>query len=192
MEISYQQVGLDYLYLGYTHVLPYGFDHILFILGIFLLNSELKSVIIQCSVFTLAHSGTLALTATGCIMPEPRIIETLIALSILFVAIENIVHNKINSWRLLIIFLFGLLHGMGFANALREIGLSHTHFMLSLVSFNLGVEFGQITTILLAYFLVARWFGQKDWYNRRIVYPASGLIGCIAMYWTLERILLAN
>ena len=190
MEGTFIQIVKDYFQLGYTHVLPRGFDHILFIVGIFLLNSNLKSVIIQCSVFTLAHSITLGLAASGYILPNPQIVEPLISLSIFFVAIENILHNKINAWRLIVIFLFGLIHGMGFANAIKDIGLSKTHFFGSLLSFNIGVEFGQITIIIAAYFLIARWFGKKEWYYKRIVYPASGLIGCIAIYWTIERVLL--
>jgi hydrogenase/urease accessory protein HupE len=192
MELSSFQIARDYFQLGYTHVIPLGYDHILFILGVFLLNSHLKSVIIQCSVFTLAHSITLGLTATGFLMPDSRIIEPMIAISILFVAIENIFHNKINAWRLLIIFFFGLIHGMGFANAIKDIGLSKTYFLGSLLFFNIGVEFGQITIILSAYLLIAKWFGKKEWYNKRIVYPVSSLIGCIALYWTIERIFFAN
>lgn len=188
MEQSFPQIAVEYFQLGYTHVLPNGFDHILFILGIFLLNSNLETVIIQCSIFTLAHSITLGLTATGYIMPETRVIEPLIAISILFVAVENIFHNKINPWRLVIIFLFGLVHGMGFATAIKDIGLSQNHFLGSLLFFNVGVEFGQITIIILAYFTFAKWFNKKEWYNIRIVYPFSCLIGCIALYWTIQRI----
>jgi HupE / UreJ protein len=191
MQETFFQIGRNYFQLGYTHVIPLGFDHILFILGIFLLNSDIKSVIIQCSVFTLAHSITLGLAATGFILPDSRIIEPMIAISILFVAIENIFHNKINSWRLLIIFLFGLIHGMGFASAIGEVGLSRTHFLGSLLFFNIGVEFGQITIILAAYFFIAKWFGRKEWYYKRIVYPASSTIACISLYWTIERIFFA-
>ena len=182
------EIVKQYLLLGFTHVIPLGFDHILFILSIFFLNSNVKSVIVQCSVFTIAHSFSLALTAAGYIIPPSQIIEPLIALSILFTSIENIVHDKINTYRLVIIFLFGLIHGMGFASALKEIGLPPTHFWASLISFNIGVEFGQITIILLAYFLISKWFSKKFWYKQRIVYPLSSIIGCIALYWTIERI----
>jgi len=188
MNGTFFQMAEDYCQLGYTHVVPYGFDHILFILGIFLLNSNLKSVVLQCSVFTVAHSITLGLAATGFIIPNSKIIEPLIAVSILFVAIENIYNNKINASRLAVIFLFGLVHGMGFATAIKDTGLSATHFLSSLLFFNIGVEFGQITVILMAYFTIARWFGKKDWYYKRVVYPASSLIGCIALFWTIERI----
>jgi hypothetical protein len=181
----------EYLRLGFTHVIPLGFDHILFILSIFFLTSNVRAVIIQCSVFTIAHSLSLALSASGYLIPNSNIIEPLIALSILFTAIENIIHDKVNPWRLLIIFLFGLIHGMGFATALKEIGIPETHFIATLLFFNIGVELGQLAVILSAYFLVSKWFSKKPWYKERIVYPISSVIGCIALYWTIQRILMS-
>ena len=178
-----------YIQLGFTHVIPLGFDHILFILTLFFLNSKIKSVVIQCSVFTIAHSLSLGLAASGLIMPNAAFIEPLIALSILFTAIENIVSTKVNPFRLLIIFAFGLIHGLGFATALKEIGIPKEQFISSLLSFNFGVELGQIVVIFSAYFLISKWFKDKVWYKERIVYPISCIIGCIALYWTIERIL---
>jgi len=178
-----------YLKLGYTHVIPLGFDHILFILTLFFLNSKLKTVVLQCSVFTLAHSLTLGLVASGLFMPNVKIIEVLIALSILFTAVENIVTNTINPFRILIVFAFGLVHGMGFANALLETGLPKEQFISSLLSFNFGVELGQLVVIVSAYFLVSKWFSNKVWYKERIIYPISVIIGCVAFYWTIERVL---
>lgn len=179
---------LNYLSLGFTHVLPYGFDHILFILSIFLLNSKLKSVIIQCSIFTLAHSISLGIAAYEIIIPNPNFIEPLIAISILFTSLENIFHSKVYSYRLIIIFVFGLIHGLGFATALKVIGIPKRDFFTSLISFNFGVEIGQIVVLLLAYLLISRWFSHKVWYKERVVYPISSLICCIALYWTIERI----
>ena len=183
-------VIINYLELGFTHVIPLGFDHILFILTLFFLNSKLKSVLFQCSVFTLAHSLTLGLVAFGLLLPDVKIIEALIALSILFTAIENIITNKINPFRLLIVFVFGLVHGMGFANALLETGLPKGQTGTALVFFNIGVELGQITIILLAYFLIAKWFSAERWYKEKLVYPLCTIIGCIALYWTIERMLI--
>lgn len=184
------EVVFQYLKLGFSHVIPLGFDHILFILTLFFLSSKIKTVVLQCSVFTVAHSLSLALCASGLILPNSNVIEPLIALSILFTAIENIVQDKINPWRIVIIFSFGLIHGMGFANALSAIGLPKNQFLTSLLSFNLGVEIGQISIILGAYFLISKWFSDKIWYKNRIVYPISSLIACVALYWTIERILL--
>lgn len=186
--MSIIEILKQYLILGFTHVIPLGFDHILFILSIYFLNSNIKSVIIQCSIFTIAHSLSLGITAAGYIVPNTIIIEPLIAMSILFTSIGNIVNTKIDAYRLLIIFIFGLIHGMGFASALKEIGLPSHNFLSALFSFNIGVEFGQITIILLAYFLISKCFSKYDWYEPRIVFPISCAIGCIALYWTIERI----
>ena len=136
----------------------------------------------------MAHSISLGLAAAGYIIPNSSFIEPLIAISILFTSIENIVHDKLNPWRLSIIFLFGLIHGLGFATALKNTGLPEAHFFTSLISFNIGVEMGQITIILLCYFLISKWFSKKTWYKTVIVYPLSSIIGCIALYWTIGRI----
>ena len=178
-----------YFQLGFTHVIPLGFDHILFILTLFFLSSNIKTMLIQCSIFTLAHSISLALASSGWINPNATIVEPLIALSILFTAIENIVHDKINPWRLFLIFGFGLIHGLGFAKALSEIGMPKNQFFTSLFSFNIGVEMGQITVIIAAYFIISKWFSNKIWYKERVVYPISTVIACVALYWVIERIL---
>jgi hypothetical protein len=183
---------IKYLQLGFIHVIPTGFDHILYILCLFVFSSNVKTVLLQCSVFTVAHSLSLGLAATGFIMPNSSIIEPIIAASILFTAVENIIHSKINAGRIFLIFGFGLIHGLGFANALNEIGLPKNQFLTSLLSFNLGVELGQLTVILAAYFLISKWFNKKHWYKERIIYPISSIIGCIALYWTIERILFVN
>ena len=190
--MSYFETINTYFQLGFTHVIPLGFDHILFILTLFFLSSNIKTVIIQCSVFTFAHSLSLGIAASGFIIPNANIVEPLIAVSILFTAIENIVHGKINPWRIALIFGFGLIHGLGFANALKEIGLPKNPFLSSLLSFNIGVELGQITIILAAYFLFSKWFSNKIWYKERIVYPISSIIACVALYWTIERIVFPN
>lgn len=190
--MTYFEILIQYLQLGFSHVIPMGLDHILFILSLFFLSSNIKTVLIQCSVFTIAHSMSLGLISAGFIMPNSSIIEPLIAASILFTAVVNIFHSKLNACRIFIIFGFGLIHGMGFANALKEIGLPKNQFLSSLMCFNLGVELGQITVIFVAYFLVSKWFSKKVWYKKCIVYPISSVIGCIALYWTIERILFIN
>jgi hypothetical protein len=187
-KLSKVDVAWIYLKLGYTHIIPYGFDHILFVLGIFFLNPKLKPVIWQATAFTVAHSITLGLAMYGVIKPISSIVEPIIALSIVFVAVENMITSELKPWRILIVFCFGLIHGMGFASALNSLGLPPGDFFSSLISFNVGVELGQLTIILLAFFLVGKWFGDREWYRRRIVYPVSGIIGAIALYWTIERI----
>ncbi|MBC7923168.1 MAG: HupE/UreJ family protein [Ferruginibacter sp.] len=180
-------VAWAYLKLGFMHILPLGYDHVLFVLSLFLLNPRLKSVLWQATAFTVAHSITLGLAMTGVIDPPAHLIEPFIALSIAFVAAENIFTDELKWWRTLVIFGFGLLHGCGFAGVLGELGLPANHFFTALLSFNVGVELGQVTVILAAYLLVGRWFGRKSWYRQRIVFPLSAVIAVVALYWTIER-----
>ena len=188
VPFSVWQIIVAYLKLGFSHVIPLGFDHILFILGIFFLNANVKSVIIQCSVFTIAHTITLGLTASGYIVPIANIVEPIIALSIAFVALENLFHQKLKIWRIGLVFLFGLVHGMGFALAIKEIGLPQNYFLGALVSFNIGVELAQILIIFLAYFLLVKWVKNEVWYLKIIVIPISIAISCIGVYWVFERV----
>ncbi len=181
-------IGWVYLKMGFSHIIPLGFDHILFILGVFLLKPNLKTVIWQATTFTIAHSITLGLAIYGFIRPQPAIIEPVIALSIIFIGIENIITKDLKWWRLLVIFLFGLIHGCGFAGVLAQAGLPENDFLLGLVSFNVGVEAGQITVILIAYFAFGKWFADKSWYRKGITIPVSLCISLIAFYWTIERV----
>lgn len=188
-KLSKTGIGWIYLRLGYTHILPQGYDHVLFVLGIFFLNPNLKSVLWQATAFTVAHSITLGLAMYGLIKPPGLVIEAIIALSIVFVAVENIFTTELKWWRILIVFCFGLVHGCGFASALTQLGLPPNDYFLSLIAFNIGVELGQVTVILIAFFLVGKWFSQRQWYRQRIVVPVSLCIGVIALYWTIERTL---
>jgi len=186
-ELSQTGVGWVYLKLGFTHIIPLGLDHILFVLSIFFLSPRLSTVLWQASAFTVAHSITLGLAMYGYIKPLPAVIEPIIALSIFFVAIENILVQQLKPSRILIVFLFGLVHGMGFAGALTALGLPPSSYMVSLLSFNVGVELGQVAVILGAYLLAGRWFSGKSWYRRRVVTPVSAMIALVALYWTIER-----
>jgi hypothetical protein len=186
--MSGTHAALVYLGLGYQHILPLGFDHILFVLSLFLLSPRLKPVLWQATAFTIAHSVTLGLAMYHVIKPPSNIVEPLIALSILYVALENIFSPRLKASRIGVVFLFGLVHGMGFAGALGKLGLPQNAYLISLVMFNLGVELGQITVILTAYFLLARRFGQKPYYRKRIVIPLSILIAVVAGFWTVQRI----
>ena len=161
-----------YLVLGYEHIIPLGFDHILFILCVFFLNTNIKQIILQASMFTVAHSITLGLAMYGIIKPPANIVEPLIALSIVFLAVENIYSNKVKPWRMVMVFLFGMVHGMGFAGALSQLGMPQNAFATALISFNVGVELGQLSIILLMYFCVAKLFAGRLWYRKRIVVPA--------------------
>ncbi len=187
-NLSIGNITWTYLKLGFTHILPLGLDHILFVLSLYLLNPTIRQVLWQTAAFTLAHSITLALAIYGIITPDPSIVEPLIALSIVMVALENFFSESVSVYRIILIFCFGLVHGLGFSGVLSELGMPKDQFINALISFNVGVEIGQITVILIAYFLVVKWFKNKIWFRKRVVYPISGLIAIIAFYWTIERI----
>jgi HupE / UreJ protein len=180
---------LTYLMIGFKHVIPLGYDHILFILSLFFLNSKLKTAIIQCSIFTLAHSFTLGLVALGYLNFNTTIIESIIALSIFIVALENLFQPQLNWWRLSLVFAFGLVHGMGFASALQEVGIPKEAFISSLVGFNCGVELAQIALIVVCYFGIAKWWSDKSWYQTKLVNPLSICISGIALIWSIQRFL---
>ena len=181
------EIARQYLWLGYTHILPKGLDHILFVLGLFLLSPRLKPLLLQVTAFTIAHSITLGLSIYGVLSLPSRIVEPLIALSIVYVAIENVITRELKPWRLALVFMFGLLHGLGFAGVLRELGLPRGEFLTALLTFNVGVELGQLTIIAAALLIVAPFMGQS-WYRRRIVIPASCAIAAIGVYWTITRL----
>jgi hypothetical protein len=184
------QTFVDYIPVGFDHILPKGLDHILFVLGLFFLSTRLRPLIWQVSAFTLAHTVTLALGALGVVTIPGSIVEPLIAASIVYVAVENIFARGLNPWRPAVIFGFGLLHGLGFASVLGEFGLPSGQFVPALIGFNIGVELGQLTVIALAFLAVGYWFGQKDWYRARISVPASVSIAAVGAYWFIERVFL--
>ncbi len=186
-KLSKTDVAFIYLQLGFTHIIPLGIDHILFVLSLFLLNTKLKSIIWQATAFTVAHSITLGLAMYGIISTPSYIVEPIIALSIMFVAIENIITDKLKPTRILIVFAFGLIHGLGFAGVLTELGLPQKQFLNALITFNIGVELGQISVILTAWLLFGKWFSNKPWYRKCIVNPLSTIIAVIALYWTIQR-----
>ena len=187
-KMSRSDAAFLYVKLGYQHILPLGLDHILFVLSLFLLNPQLKPILWQATAFTVAHTVTLGLSMYKLINPPASIVEPLIALSILYVALENIFSTKLKATRIGIVFLFGLIHGMGFASALGQLGLPQNAYFTSLLMFNLGVELGQITVILSAWSLLAKWFGDKPYYRKYIVIPLSVVISAIAAYWVVQRI----
>jgi hydrogenase/urease accessory protein HupE len=177
-----------YLRLGFTHILPGGLDHVLFVLGIYLLSGRTRNVLWQVSAFTAAHSITLGLSLYGVVAVSPNVVEPLIALSIAYVAIENVFLSELKSWRVALVFAFGLLHGMGFAGALKELGLPRSEYLTALLTFNAGVEAGQLTVIATAFLLVGWRFAHRTWYRGAIVIPASVAIAGTAVYWAIQRL----
>lgn len=186
--VSHLAVARQYLVLGFTHILPKGLDHILFVLGIFLLSTRWKPLLAQVTAFTVAHSITLGLSMYGIVSLPSSVVEPLIALSIVYVAVENLLTRELHSWRVAVVFGFGLLHGLGFAGVLRDLGLPRAGFATALVTFNVGVELGQLAVIGLAFLLVASWARRRAWYRRRVVVPASLAIAAVGLFWTVQRV----
>ena len=177
-----------YVALGFEHIIPEGFDHILFVTGLFLLSCRLKSLLTQVSAFTVAHSITLALGIYGILRIPPWIVEPIIAASIVFIAIENLATDRLHKWRPALVFGFGLIHGLGFAGVLAEIGLPREDFVSALVGFNVGVELGQLTVIGTCFLAVGLWFRNRVWYRIAITQPASLAIAAVGAYWFVERV----
>jgi hypothetical protein len=181
---------VEYIPVGFDHIVPKGLDHILFVLGIFFLGAGWRALIWQISAFTLAHTVTLALGALEIVVISGSIVEPLIAASIVFVAVENLMTTSLNKWRPVIIFGFGLLHGLGFASVLGDFGLPEGQFIPALIGFNIGVEVGQLTVVAVAAILLTLPFGRFDWYRRAIAMPASIFIALVGAYWFIERVFL--
>ena len=182
------QTILNYIAVGFTHIVPHGLDHILFVLGLYLLSASWRPLLLQVTAFTVAHSVTLGLGLYGYVAVPSSIVEPMIALSIVYVAVENIMSSQLTVWRPFIVFGFGLLHGLGFASVLQEVGLQRSDYAMGLIGFNIGVELGQLTVILTAFLLTGYWFREKSWYRQRIVWPASAAIALVGAFWAVERI----
>ena len=178
----------NYLSVGFVHIVPKGLDHILFVVGLFLLTPRLHALSLQVTAFTLAHSVSLALGIYGLVGVPAAIVEPLIAASIVFVSVENLFTDRIHRWRPVAVFAFGLLHGLGFAGVLAEIGLPQSQFVTTLIGFNLGVELGQLAVIAICFLCVGLWFRHRHWYRRAITKPASGAVALIAVFWFVQRI----
>jgi hydrogenase/urease accessory protein HupE len=186
-EKSAIEITIEFTQLGFLHILPRGLDHILFILGLFLFSRSLRPLLWQVTMFTLAHTVTLGLATAGYIELSPRIVEPLIALSIAYVGFENVFSTQLHRHRLVLVFAFGLLHGMGFASVLAEFELPKDAFFTSLLSFNVGVELGQLAVITLAWSLLG-WFMKSPDYRRIVIIPGSLIIGVTGAIWTIERL----
>ncbi len=156
------QTFVNYIPVGFDHIVPLGLDHILFVLGLFFLSTRMGPLLWQVSAFTLAHTITLALAALGYVTVPGSIVEPLIALSIVYVAVENLFTDGLSRWRPFIIFGFGLLHGLGFASVLAEFGLPEGTFVPALIGFNIGVEIGQLAVIGVAYVCVMKAIDHSD------------------------------
>jgi len=177
-----------FIEVGFEHILPRGLDHILFVLGLFLLSTRMRPLLWQVTAFTVAHSLTLALALYGIVRLPASVVEPLIAGSIAFVAIENLFTSHLKPWRPVVVFGFGLIHGLGFAGVLTSAGLPRNEFVTALFSFNVGIELGQLTVIAGA-MLVVGWFRKNAWYRQVVVVPASMLIAGVGLVWMVQRMM---
>ena len=180
----------NYIQVGFTHIIPKGIDHILFVLGLIFFSQKIYALLFQISLFTLAHTITLGLSSLKIINLPIALVEPLIALTIVYIAIENILKSEGLKYRSMTIFIFGLLHGLGFASVLNTFGLPENHFILALTGFNLGVELGQITIVILVYLILKLLFNTKEQFRNYITIPGSLIIGVFGIWWSLERTLL--
>ena len=176
-----------YLRLGFRHIVPEGADHILFVLGLFFLGITWRKLLSQTTVFTVAHATTLFLSTYGIFSLPSRYVEPAIALSIAFIAIENVIKPQLGPGRLAIVFGFGLVHGLGFASSLSDIPFPKTDFIVALLGFNFGVDLGQLFVIALA-FVAVGWFRNRPWFRRGIAIPCSLAIAAVGLFWGIQRI----
>jgi hydrogenase/urease accessory protein HupE len=181
------EIAWAYLVLGVEHILS-GIDHLLFVASLLFLVGFRRQLVGTITAFTLAHSITLALSALGLLTLRPPPVEATIAMSIVLVASEALREKVTLARRLpaLVSFLFGLVHGLGFAGALKDIGLPQSHLPLALVSFNVGVELGQLLTVLVTYAVVQLPVSQR--FLGRARKPALYAIGVVAAYWSWLRV----
>ena len=177
-----------FLRLGFRHIVPEGTDHILFVLGLFFLGITWRKLLAQTTVFTVAHATTLFLSIYGIFSLPSKYVEPAIALSIAFIALENVFRPRLGVGRLAIVFSFGLIHGLGFASSLSEVPFPKHRFLVALLGFNFGVDGGQLFIILLA-FLAVGWFRNKPWFRPRIAIPCSLVIASIGIFWAVQRII---
>jgi hypothetical protein len=174
---------------GFLHVIPLGWDHVLFVLGLFLMSRKWKPLLFQVTTFTLAHTITLWVASAGWVTLSPKVIEPVIAFSIVAVALENLIRREYSHWRLLIVFCFGLIHGLGFAGVMSTRLDSTASLIVGLLGINIGVELGQIAIITIA-FAATFWITSAEKYRKFIVVPGSIIIALAGIFWVVERTLL--
>jgi len=187
-ERDFVEVAQTYILLGLEHILS-GVDHLLFVLSLLFLVGIRRRLIGTVTAFTVAHSLTLAASALGALTLRPPPVEAAIALSIVLVSAEALSNRDTltRRWPEIVAFLFGLVHGLGFAGALKEIGLPERHAPVALLTFNLGVEAGQLLVIALAWALVlaTRRFKGTAMVRKTALYA----IGSVSVFWTFSRLL---
>lgn len=188
LERSAMQTLWRYVIFGLDHILPFGFDHLLFILALILSTKKVKAILLQVSLFTLAHTVTIALVVSEVLLVSGKWVEVAIAATIVFVGLENIFRQSApGSWRYIVVFGFGLIHGMGFAGALQDLGLPETKLLAAIIGFNLGVELGQLLFATIVFALIFRWMNHAN-FRSRCVTPLSTGIALVGAFWMIVRL----
>ncbi|OPA73914.1 hypothetical protein BVG16_26090 [Paenibacillus selenitireducens] len=185
-ESSHTTSGwLSFFKLGINHILT-GYDHLLFLFSLLIARQSFKQYASMITAFTIAHSITLSLTVLGYMNVPPFIVEPAIAISICVVAVDNIVRKQV-SHRWVLTFLFGLIHGMGFADILKEMNLPKSELAVDLLSFNLGIESVQLLMILVLLPLLTLMFRWK--YARSSIIVGSSIAFLLGAMWLIERVI---
>ncbi|HEV7515536.1 MAG TPA: HupE/UreJ family protein, partial [Thermoanaerobaculia bacterium] len=184
------QVMLRYLGLGFRHVVPRGSEQILFALGIFLLSLSVKPLLAQVTAFTAASTLACAAAVYGRVALPPRVAAPAIALSIVYLAVENLRRRELRASRIALVFACGLLYGLAFAGALRELGAPRAVLSTAVLGFDLGALAGQLAVLGAVFLLVGLPWGDRPWYRDRVVIPASLAMATLGLYWSVERIFL--
>jgi len=182
------QVFTEFLHIGFRHILPDGIDHVLFVLGLFLICREFKPLLMQVTLFTLGHSFTMGLAMAELVRLPAKPVEVLIAFSIAFVAAENLMRKDLSKWRPWVVLASGLVHGLGFAHAFSGYSIPATQPVAALLGMSLGVEVGQLTVILTACLLLG-WYWRAQWYRYAITLPGSLAMMACGLLWTVERLI---
>lgn len=178
---------LRYTAIGFRHIVPEGPDHVLFVLGLFFLSRDALSLLWQVTAFTVAHSLTFGLMLCGFVELPAHAVDFAVALSIAFIAVENLISHKLTRWRPWMVFGFGLIHGLAFAHTFRGHTVPVDEFVPALFAFNMGIEFGQLVVVLLAFAAFGA-FWQRPWYRKAVTIPASSLIAVASLFWMMTRI----
>lgn len=188
LESADVKLWLSYLQQGMLHIVPFGWDHALFVLGLFLGVASLRQLALLITAFTLAHTVTLALATYGAIVVSGHIVEPIIALSIAWIAIENLLFKPRLLWRFTLVFGFGLVHGLGFAQALKALGIPSSGYVGALISFNAGVEIAQLGIVVLAV-IIMQSVTRFTRFTAMVTRAGSVCIAVLASFWFAQRIL---
>lgn len=179
---------IQFIQKGFAHIIPDGLDHVLFVLGLFLICRRFSSLFWQVSLFTITHSITLGISTVGWLELPSKLVEVLIALSVALIAAENMWRKEANQGRSWIVAISGLLHGLGFAHAFQEHVISSKEALPALLGLSFGVELGQLAVVTTAFVLLGP-FWNRSWYRKTVTVPGSFLLMLCGLFWVVQRLM---